>query len=116
VFASILPRVSKSLGICICLVFGFLANPSRTDAGFQAKLGSVSPYVQVNVSNTDSANAFSFNGVLAVEQNWAATTAVSGLTTGSTNAFETFCIEIPQDVYIGSTYNFAKTPLSNLPT
>jgi hypothetical protein len=34
----------------------------------------------------------------------------------SGNVLPTFCIEIPQDVYEGSTYNFHATALTSLPT
>jgi hypothetical protein len=41
---------------------------------------------------------------------------MAGLVLTNKNVLPTFCIEIPQDVYEGSTYNFQPTALTNLPT
>jgi hypothetical protein len=107
----------KFLGINLGVLLGLLLNAPQAEAGFNATLNSVATnngsYVTLNVQNTN-APVFGEN-VIAGQLNWTATSAVSGLT-GAGNTFGTFCIEIPQNVYLGTSYTLSQTDLTSLPT
>lgn len=109
--------VLKLFGTSLGVLLGLLLSAPQAEAGFNATLNSVTTnngnYVTLNVQNT---NAPLFGETaIAGQLNWTATSAVSGLT-GSGNTFGTFCIEIPKNVYLGSTYAFTQTDLNALPT
>jgi hypothetical protein len=107
----------KHLGTGVAVVLVLALSAARAEAGFNATLNSVTTnngnYVTVTVQNTNTPN-FGEN-VIAGQLNWTATSAVGGLT-GAGNRFGTFCIEIPRDVYLGSTFTLAQTDLTALPT
>lgn len=101
------------------LALGLVLTAQPARAAFTAQLVDLTPqnpYVTVNVSNSDANNSFSYSNAVAGQLNWRATAAVPGVTTGPNHAFGTFCIEIPRNVYLGSTYTLTPTPLADLPT
>ncbi len=109
----------KRAWACVCLALGVFLPALPAQAGFRAALVDVTPdnpYVTVNVTNTDGANSFSYSNAVAGQLNWQAQSQVAGLTTGPNHLFGTFCVEIPRNVYLGSTYNFTPLSIAALPT
>src|SRR5579872_7004365 len=115
----------KTCFTALSLSFGFVVNNSRAQGDFEATLtglngtGGFNSYDTTNVAgySTQYGN-FSYSNAIAGRIDWTPV-AGSGSTTGlvlSGNVLPTFCIEIPQDVYESSTYNFHATALTSLPT
>lgn len=107
----------QSYGTALAVVLSLALGAGRAEAGFNATLNSVTAnngnYVTVNVQNTNQPNFG--ETAIAGQLNWTAGSAVAGLT-GPGNTFGTFCIEIPRNVYLGSTFTLAQTNLTELPT
>jgi hypothetical protein len=73
-------------------------------------VNSGSPYETVNLT----VGSTSYSGAISGEQHWQRT---SGAPVGTSDNFNTFCIEIMQDVYLGQSYTFTLNPnLAGAPT
>jgi hypothetical protein len=106
------------------LVLGFVVNTSIAQGGFDATLtglnntGGFSSYDTTNVTGwSKEYGSFSLFNAIACQIDWtSSSSSLAGLVLTNKGVLPTFCIEIPQDVYEGSTYNFQPTALTNLPT
>lgn len=101
----------------IILTAGFAAcAPANTIVVKQNGVVSDSNYETVNltIANDGTGHSLTLNGAIADEQKWQ---YVSGTPVSPSPDFDTFCIEILQDVAIGSSYTFDIVPnLANAPT
>src|SRR5437867_1904020 len=73
--------------------------PADTISATVVDINSGSPYETVNVTF----NGFALDHAIAGIQNWQ---RVSGTQFRGSNLFDTFCIDIVQDVRLGGTYTY----------
>src|SRR5438105_1978441 len=98
-------HVSLPRGCCLCAIavmaiaLSGSAAPADTISATLVDINSGSPYETVNVTF----NGFALDHAIAGIQNWQ---RQSGTQFRGSNFFDTFCVDIVQDVRLGGTYSY----------
>src|ERR1022692_4096209 len=104
------PMFSPSLRLMLALIVFLIATTCRAGTyidGAGATLSSATNNNQLLINIQDTA--------LGINMNYGYSGFVNWTQNNGSNTFTTFCIELNQDVYFGTTYNFTVTSVQNAP-